>query len=73
MIVFKLGDVLKEKGISQRELARRLLVRPNTINDLVNNNTKMISKELLNGICRELNCTVADLIEYVPDNDAEGS
>lgn len=66
-INFNLGAILKEKGMSQRELARRLRVRPNTINDLVNNNTKLIAKDMLNDLCRELNVTPADLIDYVPD------
>ena len=82
MIRFKLAEMLEKRGMTMYQLSKATGVRPNTISQWVNNEelrkqgkeVKSITVDVLNAFCRELNCTVADLIEYVPDDDdAEGS
>lgn len=70
MIRFKLKKLLEENNISMYKLSKDSGVRPNTISDWVNddaNTVKTINRETLNAICKALNCSVGDLIEYVPD------
>lgn len=69
MIRFKIDIIkaLKEKGVSyytcregKGEFAQGTLRR------LQNNET--ITTETINRLCRILECDIADLLEYVPDN-----
>lgn len=77
MIKFNLDKVLKERGMTMYQLGKATGVRPNTISQWVNNeqykkegkDVKSISVDVLSRVCKALNCTVADLIEYVPDED----
>lgn len=41
----------------------------NGITRLYNENTDGIKFDTLERLCSALNCTVGDLIEYIPDND----
>jgi len=68
MIKIHLSKLLGEKKLTQADLSRRTGIRPNAINALYHEYVKYFSKDDLNKICRELNCSVADLIEYIPDN-----
>lgn len=79
MIRLKLKEVLAKQNKSMYQLSQATGVRPNTISQWVNNEklrkegkgreVKSITLEVLDAFCRELDCTVADLIEYVPDED----
>ena len=52
--------------MSQAELARRTNIRPSTISEIYNELIDRINLDHLDAICQELDCTVADLIEYIP-------
>jgi putative transcriptional regulator len=81
MIRFKLNEVLNEKDKSMYWLSKETGIRPNTIGQWVNNeqlrfeldeqgktkDVKSISVDVLNKICKALDCKVEDLIEYVDD------
>ena len=56
------------KRWSQAQLSRLTGIRPNTISDLYNEFTERISLDQLNQICKILECDIADLLEYIPDN-----
>ena len=68
MIKIHLSRLLGEKRWSQAQLSRLTGIRPNTISDLYNEFTERISLDQLNQICKILECDIADLLEYIPDN-----
>lgn len=67
MIRIKLSELLGKHKMTRKALAELLGVRPNTIGDLYNEKVKRIDLELINNICKELDCELTDLIEYVRD------
>lgn len=54
MLTFQLNVILKKEGISQNEFSRLTNVRPNTINDIVNNQVKRLEIKTLNRILKTL-------------------
>lgn len=64
MIIIKLDALLKERGISQRELARRADIRHPTISEMCLNTSKSLPIENLDRICAELDCELSEIIEY---------
>lgn len=71
MIRIRLSTRLGERRWTQADLSRLTGIRPNTINDLYHEMTDRVSLEQLNGICAALGCDLHDLLEYIPDPDAE--
>ncbi len=67
MIRIKLSELLGKNKMTRKALAELVGVRPNTIGDLYNERVKRIDLELLNNICKELDCELTDLIEYIKD------
>jgi putative transcriptional regulator len=59
----KLNQILKERGISQRELARMTGLRPNTISHLCSNSANSIYFETLEVICKTLGVEIQELLE----------
>ena len=68
MIKIHLSRLLGEKRWSPAQLSRLTGIRPNIISDLYNEFTERISLDQLNQICKILECDIADLLEYIPDN-----
>lgn len=69
MIRCRLKYVLLEKGVTQSMLASKLHFQLGTINKLANDRKDSVSFELMDKICKELNCTPGDLFEYILDNE----
>jgi len=61
-IRIRLKEILEERGMSQRELARQMNLRPNTINRLCNDNVTTAYFETLEHICRTLNIGLHELL-----------
>ncbi|NKI23570.1 helix-turn-helix transcriptional regulator [Paenibacillus dendritiformis] len=59
----KLRQLLEQKGISQRELARLTGLRASTINHLCSDNVDRVYLETLELVCKTLNVPINDLIE----------
>ncbi|WP_141336207.1 helix-turn-helix transcriptional regulator [Paenibacillus sp. tmac-D7] len=59
----RLKEILEEKGLSQRELARLTGLRPNTISHLCSNTATSIYFDTLETICKTLNIRLEELIE----------
>jgi putative transcriptional regulator len=64
MIIIKLDDLLKKKGMSQRELSRLTEIRHPTINEMCLNKSKSLPVNNLDTICKVLDCDLTDIIEY---------
>ena len=67
MIKIHLSRILGEKRITQAELARQTGIRPSTISDIYNEMTERLNINHLDKICEYLDCSITDLIEYVPN------
>ncbi|QOY37033.1 helix-turn-helix domain-containing protein [Anaerobacillus isosaccharinicus] len=71
-ITIKLAEVLREKNISQRDLARKTNIRPASINEMCKNETQRIPLDNLAKICDVLDCEITDILildKEVPKND----
>lgn len=58
---------LKEKGESTYTLIEKHGISSATIDRL--RNGKGISTAKINDLCKILNCTVSDILEYIPDEN----
>ena len=65
-IVFKLGNLLKEKGYSKNKLCVRCDLRFETVQGYCLGNISRVDLYVLASICKELDCKVEDIIESVP-------
>ncbi|AYK07560.1 helix-turn-helix transcriptional regulator [Brevibacillus sp. 7WMA2] len=62
-IHIKLADLLKERGISQRELSRLTGIRVSSINEMCNNETVRLPLNNLAKICEVLSIGITDVLE----------
>lgn len=70
MIKFKLAEILEKQEKTMYWLSKESGVRPNTISQWVNNeDVKSISVDTLNKICKALKCNIADIVDYVDDDE----
>lgn len=69
MIKFRTKVLLAMNDMSQKDLAEKAGVRPTTISALCRGTIKHIPVDVLNKICKELNCQPGDLLEYRPDEN----
>jgi putative transcriptional regulator len=61
--LFRLKEVLKERGMSQRELALQSKVSPTTVNRMCKNLTAQVSLATLDALCAALGVEPGDLLE----------
>lgn len=71
MIRSNLKIVLAQHNISQLELAKRTGIRQPTISSISLGTMKHIPVNVLDAICRELNCQPGDLFEYIEEKEAK--
>ncbi len=64
-----LSAVLGAKRITQKKLADTTGISKTTINSLYNDKVTMVSYNVLNKICKTLDCQVSDILTYVPDEE----
>lgn len=62
-ISIKLKEILKERDLSQRELARMTGLRPNTISHLCSDNVDRVYLSTLETVCKVLDIDIQELIE----------
>lgn len=62
-----LWNVMREKGISQYALIKRYHISPGQITRLKRNES--VSTHTIDVFCKILNCEVADIMKYIPDQD----
>ena len=63
-IKFKLKKILEERNLSKNKLSVTSGVRFDTIQRLCKGNTSRIDLEIICRLCKTLNCSIEDLIEY---------
>jgi putative transcriptional regulator len=64
---FRLREFLDGKNLSQSDAQRLTGLAYSTINEMCNNRTRRIDFDTIDVLCSALGCSVAELIEYVPD------
>ena len=69
MIEIELGVMMARRGVSLGELAERVGITQANLSILKNNKAKAIRFSTLDAICKALDCSVADLLVYRPDEE----
>lgn len=67
MINIRLDYVLLDKRMKLKDLAEETGLAVNNLSILKTNKARAIRFSTLNSLCKVLNCTPGDLIEYIPD------
>ncbi len=69
MIRLRLDYLLLDRRMKLVELAEKTGLAVNNLSILKTNNARAIRFSTLNVLCKTLNCTPGELIEYLPDAD----
>jgi putative transcriptional regulator len=70
MINIRLDYVLLDKRMKLKDLAEATGLAVNNLSILKTNKARAIRFSTLNSLCKALDCTPGDLLEYIPDEDA---
>ena len=68
MIVIHLDIMMAKRKVSLNELSEKVGITLANLSILKNNQAKAIRFSTLEAICQTLDCSVEDIMEYVPDN-----
>lgn len=69
-IRWRLREVMARQRMTNKRLAELMGVHPNAISSLKNQDSfPRIGEETFNALCKFLDCTPFDLIEYIPDRE----
>jgi putative transcriptional regulator len=71
MIRIKLGHLLLDRDMKLKDLAERTGLAVNNLSILKTNKARAIRFSTLESLCQVLQCTPGELIEFVPDGDAD--
>lgn len=67
MIVINLDVMMAKRKMSLNELSEKVGITLANLSILKNNKAKAIRFSTLDAICQALECNVADILEYVPE------
>ncbi|MDY5584614.1 MAG: helix-turn-helix transcriptional regulator [Arcanobacterium sp.] len=67
MIKVNLNVLLAQRGMSVAEFAQAVDITPANVAVLKNGRAKAIRFSTLERICQVLDCSIAEILEYVPD------
>jgi len=70
MINVRLDYVLLDRRMKLKDLAEATGLAVNNLSILKTNKARAIRFSTLNQLCKALNCTPGDLIEFIPDQNA---
>ncbi len=66
-IQFRVRELIEARGLTQTEVQVKSGLAFSTVNALYNNKPRRIELDTLDVLCATLDCTIADILEYVPD------
>ena len=69
-IRIKLKEMLEETGLSKNKLSHRAEMERTQINHYCNNTITRLDTDVLARLCKTLNCTISDLLEYIPPEES---
>ena len=67
MLKFKLAELMKEKGVTYREVSEEAKVSTSTLYNLVKGKPKMIGIDVIERLLKFFNCQPNDLMALTPD------
>lgn len=68
MIRIRLGHLLLDRDMKLKELAERTGIAVNNLSILKTNKARAVRFSTLDILCRVLDCTPGELLEYIPDD-----
>lgn len=71
MIILRLDRMLAERKISSKELAGRVGISQVNMSRIKTGKVSAIRFSTLDAICRQLDCQPGDVLEYMPDDEAD--
>lgn len=71
MIILRLDRMLAERKISSKELAKRVGISQVNMSRIKTGKVSAIRFSTLDAICRALDCQPGDVLEYMPDDEAD--
>lgn len=66
-IVIHLNELLKEAGLSKNKFCQRAELQRAQLKGYLNNTITRLDTDVLVRICDTLNCSISDLLEYIPN------
>ena len=70
-IRIKLDELIEKSGISKNKLSHKAEMQRTQLNNYCNNQITRLDIDVLVRICTVLNCSISDLLEFVPPNDTD--
>lgn len=70
-IRIKLDELIEKTGISKNKLSHKAEMQRTQLNNYCNNQITRLDIDVLARICTVLNCSISDLLEFVPPNDTD--
>ena len=68
MLRWKLREVMAQKNMTNRRLAELIGIHETNVSNMKRRDTMpRLDGEMFEAICKALNCTPLDLLEYLPD------
>lgn len=61
-----LEELIQKSGMSKRKFSHKAEMQRTQINNYCNNKITRLDTDVLARICMALNCTIGELLEYVP-------
>lgn len=70
MIIINLDVMMAKRKMSLNELSEKVGITLANLSILKNNKARAVRFSTLDAICKALNCSVGDILEYVPSEDS---
>lgn len=70
-IRIKLDELIEKSGISKNKLSHKAEMQRTQLNNYCNNQITRLDIDVLARIWTVLNCSISDLLEFVPPNDTD--
>lgn len=71
MIILRLDRMLAERKISSKELAEYVGISQVNMSRIKTGKVSAVRFSTLDAICRALDCQPGDVLEYMPDDEAD--
>jgi len=70
MIKSNLSRIVGEKRLKIADMAKDLQLHRHTLDQLYHDRAIRFEKDVLDKLCKYLNCSLSDILEFVPDGNS---